>query len=177
MDKYFTLDSGIIETSRLLIRKEQLSDTEDVMSFINTDFVTKYNCYKPVTREKLTQNITERPEYVLFEKSDGRVIGTVGIHEDSMRFNPASCEICYLLAEEYARRGYMSEALRAIVRHLFESGREIVSARVFSENTASCRLLDSLGFHRDGCLRNAVVRFDGKCFDDCLWSVTKDELK
>ena len=175
MDRYFTV-GDVIETERLVIRREEAADADEILSFINSDFVTKYNCYKPLTREKLIKNIAERPEYVLCRKSDGRVIGTLGVHEDSMRFNPESCELCYLLAEEYARRGYMSEAIRAVAGSLFASGKKIVSARVFSDNAASRRLLESLGFRLDGCLRKAVIRFDGVLFDDCLYSVTEEEL-
>ena len=165
------------ETERLVIRRARPDDADDILSFINSEFVMRYNCYEPFSREKLTSVIETRPDWVLLEKCSGRVVGTVGVEEDSMRYNPKAAGLNYMLREDCARKGYMSEALTAILRELFDEGKEIISARIFSKNTASVRLVESLGFRREGMLRNAIVRYDGRCFDDCLYSITKEEFE
>lgn len=164
------------ETERLIIREARAEDADEILSFMNSEFCLRYNCYEPFSKEKLLGNIAKRPDRVLVEKKSGRIIGTIGVEEDSMRYNPRTAGLNYMLREDCARRGYMREALRAVIAELFDGGTELVSARVFSENEASLRLLESLGFCREGMLRRAVVRHDGKCFDDCLYSVTKEEL-
>ncbi|GHB24693.1 N-acetyltransferase [Pseudovibrio japonicus] len=57
----------------------------------------------------------------------------------------------YWLGEAYWGRGYMTEALRTVLRFGFEK-RSIVSfeAGVFRDNPASARLLDKMGFSEVG---------------------------
>lgn len=51
----------------------------------------------------------------------------------------------------------MKEALRAVLHELFtEEDLEVVAARVFTGNIASEKLLRSLGFVYEGCIRRCV---------------------
>ena len=76
----------------------------------------------------------------------------------------------------YTGHGYMKEALARILQALFDAGAERVAARAFAPNTASRRLLESLGFRQEGLLRRAVRGFGGVVFDDTLYSVARDEF-
>ena len=41
-----------LETERLILRKPQMTDVDDYMEFVNSEFVMRYNAMTPVTREK-----------------------------------------------------------------------------------------------------------------------------
>ena len=69
----------------------------------------------------------------------------------------------------------MYEALKLIIKELFEQGIEVISARVFVDNTASKKLLIKLGFVLEGHLRRAVKGFQGIIYDDLLFSLLKDD--
>jgi RimJ/RimL family protein N-acetyltransferase len=59
--------------------------------------------------------------------------------------------IGYWLGQPYWGRGYMSEAARAFIEHVFEvTGNETIYSGAVSENGASLRVQDKLGFVRNG---------------------------
>jgi RimJ/RimL family protein N-acetyltransferase len=57
----------------------------------------------------------------------------------------------YWIGEPYWGRGYMSEAARAFIAHVFASiPDDTIYSGAFRENAASLRIQDRLGFARDG---------------------------
>jgi len=82
----------------------------------------------------------------------------------------------YFLGEEYARKGYMTEALRGLITHIFETKPvAILTVRVFADNAASVALMEKLGFVHEGTLRHAVRSPDGVLHDDRLYSLLRAE--
>ena len=66
----------------------------------------------------------------------------------------------------------MTEALGAVVPYAFQTlGAPVLSARVFRENKASQRVLEKLGFTREGLLRRAVRCPGGQVHDDVPFSL------
>ncbi len=67
-------------------------------------------------------------------------------------------EIGYALASPYWSRGYMSEALPALVDHAFgRMGLNRLEADIDPRNVASARVLARLGFRREGILRERWI--------------------
>jgi RimJ/RimL family protein N-acetyltransferase len=59
--------------------------------------------------------------------------------------------IGYWLGQPYWGRGYMSEATRAFIAHVFDvTGENTLYSGAVSENAASLRVQEKLGFVRDG---------------------------
>jgi len=57
----------------------------------------------------------------------------------------------YWLGQPYWGRGYMTEAARVFITHLFASGAgDSIRSGAFSDNAASLRVQEKLGFVRDG---------------------------
>jgi RimJ/RimL family protein N-acetyltransferase len=83
-----------------------------------------------------------------------KLIGCVGLHSQ----DPAvpSFEIGYWLATEHTGKGYMTEAVEALVAwaHFRFKARRIV-IRADHRNRASWSIPERLGFRREGLLRNA----------------------
>ncbi len=172
--------SASLETARLLLRRPVAEDAASILAILRQPFVRRYNCLgEPPTVEKLAERLVRDSEnqFVICLRESGTVIGHIGLEEDPLRYRVESVCLDYYLGEEYARRGYMSEALKVLLTFLFgEGGLEIVSARAFSENAASLALLRKLGFVREGILRRAVRNFEGKVFDDVIFSLQKSEF-
>ena len=165
-----------IETLRLILRQPELKDVDDYLDFINSEFVLKYNAMSVTTREKLMDRFSAPDQgiFVLQRKDTGKVIGEIHIQEDSLRYGVASKELSYHLAEQHARKGYMKEAMNAIIEHLFKTENiECLSARCFSENRASLALLKSLGFEQNGCVPRCVKGYGGIVYDDVLHTLLR----
>lgn len=168
-----------LETERLVLRQPEKADAEPVRRLLQQPFVRRYNCLGELPAVcKLAEQLTRDPEnqLLLCLKSNGAVIGHIGMEPDPLRYRVESICLDYYLGEEYSRKGYMSEALNCVIEFLFcRRGAEAVCARSFSENAASIALLTKLGFVREGILRRAVRNFEGKVFDDVLFSLLKTE--
>ncbi len=172
----------VLKTERLILRKPERKDVDDYMEFVNTEFVNRYNAMSFVSREKAEARFADAEDdlscIVMELKSTGSVIGMIYTEEDSLRYGVASKEFSYFLREEDARKGYMKEALSALIEYFFENEKlSCVAARCFVPNVASQRLLESLGFTRDGVVRKCVKGYKDIVFDDCLYSLMREDWK
>lgn len=171
-----------LETNRLILRKPETRDVEAYLEFVNSEFVMRYNAMSPVTREKAEKQFSEAAGdwsvIGLAEKDTDRLIGMIYTGEDSLRYGVAAKEFSYFLREDAARQGFMKEALSALIGYFFEKERlDLVSARCFAPNVASQKLLESLGFHRDGTVRQCVKGYRDIVYDDCLYSLLREEFE
>lgn len=171
-----------LETKRLILRTPEPRDVADYMEFCNSEFVLHYNAMTPKTEaEVLAQFEDSGPDWktiAIARKDTGKVIGMVFTEEDSLRWGVASRELSYFLREEEARKGYMKEALHTVIGHLFETENlTCVAARCFAPNTASRRLLESLGFRCDGVVRQCVKGYGDVIYDDALYSLMREEFE
>ena len=84
-------------------------------------------------------------------------------------------EVGYALTTERQRRGVMGAALGQLLDDLFEHTRlERIEARCATDNTASQRVLEKLGFRREGVLRS-YFRLHGRRVDNYLYAVLASE--
>ena len=85
-------------------------------------------------------------------RESNSVIGTATLFYFSLENGRA--EIGYAMARAHWGKGYMNEALQALVTHAFEVMQlRRLEADVDPRNTASIRTLERLGFQREGYLR------------------------
>ena len=87
-----------------------------------------------------------------------------------------SAEIGYYLLPSYREKGYMVKSLYTFCDFLFRVGQlNKLYAQTGAFNMPSVRLLEHLGFHRDGVLRQHH-ELNGVLWDDYLYSLLADEL-
>ena len=82
-------------------------------------------------------------------RATGALIGNASLH----RFVDASrrCELGYALAQAHWGAGYVSEALRALLGYGFDTlDLNRIEADVDPRNEASARVLEKLGFQKEG---------------------------
>jgi len=88
----------------------------------------------------------------VFERASGDLLGSVEL--DGIDLRRSQAELGYWIRSDRTRRGYAVEAARALLRYAFETLRlHKVRADVAVDNHASARVLDKLGFVREGTLR------------------------
>jgi RimJ/RimL family protein N-acetyltransferase len=90
--------------------------------------------------------------WAIARRDDGAMLGTCSLFELSPANRRAS--IGYALGSAHWGNGYALEAARLAVEHAFGAmGLHRLEADVDPRNTASVKLLDRLGFTREGMLR------------------------
>jgi ribosomal-protein-serine acetyltransferase len=100
-------------------------------------------------------------------REDGALIGYLAaVHMDH---RVPKCELAYFLDVASRGKGWMLEALQLLLDYLFyQLGFNKVLCRVATENIASLRLLDALGFVREGLIRNDFRSGQG-VLGDCVY--------
>ena len=170
-----------IETERLILRNALPTDTESYHTLWNTPSVLKFNVMNPPDLQQAAAAVDAdaQSDKVLYiaQKENGQMIGQIFLEPDSLRYGVKSFIVSYSLMEEYGRKGYMTEALTAAIEYAFHAFQlDMVVSRVFADNIPSQRLLEKLGFTKEGTLRYAVQGYDGIVHDDMLFSLLREEF-
>lgn len=169
-----------METKNLIIRRAKIEDKNDLYEMLNSEFILRYNAMTPASSMIATEIVTKDADnpnaFYLESKKDHHLIGVVSFEEDSLRYLVNSLCLSYYMNEKYTGKGYMHEALVAIITHMFSTTEiELISARSFIANTPSQNVLIKLGFTKEGCLRQAVKGYKDIVYDDLLFSLLKKE--
>lgn len=110
---------------------------------------------------------------IAFHDQPQQLIGTCGFHpfdEENHRV-----EIGYDLAKVHWQRGIMTEALHAMFHYGFTTlNFNRIEAVTIPENVASRRLLEKLGFHQEGILRQRSFS-RGRYVDDVYFGLLQAE--
>lgn len=105
----------------------------------------------------------------LIRREDARLLGAITL--DNIRRGPSqSAQVGYWIGAEFARLGYMTEALAATVAHAFgalDIGR--IEAACLPENVASRALLERSGFVYEGVARS-YLQINGRWRDHVLYA-------
>jgi len=170
----------IVRTERLLLRPFEMSDVDAIMEYA-TDL--EWSRYLPVPQP---YRRTHAKEFVRSHRAadlsrsvgwaityDGVVAGGIDV-----RLCPEHrlAEIGYSIAPRLWGRGLCTEAARAVVDLCFANDPELgrVRASTDARNLASQRVLEKLGFTREGVLRqNRVVH--GEAVDEVWFGVLRSE--
>jgi len=117
-----------------------------------------------------------RIDYAIRLGADNRCIGFGQIVRID-RYNK-HCLLSIIIGDTSQRqKGYAAEALRQVIAVCFGPlGLHRVGAEIFSFNTPSIRLFESLGFVREGVKRESVWK-KGRFADECSYSLLRPEWR
>jgi [ribosomal protein S5]-alanine N-acetyltransferase len=107
--------------------------------------------------------------------ADGVFLGWVGV----TRWNPdhRSASLGYCLDEAASGQGYATEAARALLQWAFGAlDLNRVQAEADTRNAASARVLEKLGFEREGTLREDCI-VNGEVSDSWVYGLIKREWR
>lgn len=109
------------------------------------------------------------PESFFAIAVDGAAVGGIGFvpQQDVER---VSSEIGYWLGEAYWGRGIATDALIAVTRYAMDTqGFTRMFALPFSDNLASCRVLEKAGYVLEARLRKSAIK-DGRLCDQMQYA-------
>ena len=119
--------------------------------------------------------------YFLISKSTKTPFGIPigGITVSNIRYGVSrNCNIGYWMGEEFAGKGFMKLSVKAIARHIFEDLKLCrIEAACLPNNERSSKLLESIGFVREGHMRK-YLEINGVRHDHILFSLLdKDDMR
>ena len=175
----------IITTERVVLRWVSENDIDSLFEVFSDPQVMRYWSTPPYTdREaavQLQREIAAGNEnntmikWGLALRDSDRLIGTTTLFNLSLENGRA--ELGYAMGREHWGKGYMNEALQALVVHAFEvMNLRRLEADVDPRNTASIRTLERLGFQKEGYLRERW-HVNGEIQDALFYGLLRREFK
>jgi ribosomal-protein-alanine N-acetyltransferase len=173
-----------IETERLILRRVTRDDAQAMyQGWASDPEVTKYLTWPTYTSIDDAHNILKMwvAEYgkdnfylwAIVPKDLGQPIGTISVVESSESANWV--EIGYCIGRAWWRKGYVSEALKALITFFFEKvGVGRIQATHDPRNVNSGAVMRKCGMTCEGTLRRAAWNNQGIC-DASVYSILREE--
>jgi RimJ/RimL family protein N-acetyltransferase len=159
-------------------------EKEDVPLFLewlnNPEVFGEYNPLHQMSKaemEKVFDNPSDVKPFII-EKKDGSKIGFI-VHFHVLHLGTGSkqLEVGYTLVPSERGKGYGTEALEIMVDYLFLSKEVMrVQAQTDQRNVVSQKILEKVGFKREGTLRNNFFMW-GEWTDDYIYSIIREDWK
>ncbi|HEY7301140.1 MAG TPA: GNAT family protein [Xanthobacteraceae bacterium] len=172
----------------VVLRQPQMGDYPEwaALREASRDFLTPWEPTWPaddLTRASFRRRIRRYFEdqrgdlaypFFIFRRNDNVLVG--GLTLANVRRGCAqACTLGYWMGRNYARRGYMTAAVRAVIPFAFEALRlHRIEAACIPANVASIRLLEKTGFQREGFARQYLC-IDGTWQDHLLFARLKGD--
>ena len=177
-----------LETERLVLRVLTRDDVDAMLPHCSSDEVARYGDYEPARSVEDVAGIVDWGQKLLrdntgvlwgiFRRDDGSFLGQVNyvtMKDDNSTGSAHRAESGYAVTPVHWGSGYVPEALRSVVPYVFGTGTiNRVEALVHSKNLRSLRLLEKLGFRKEGVLQEYVL-WKGELWDMVLYSLLKSD--
>lgn len=158
MNAEFNIGNIVIETDRLILRAFKQSDLDDFFEYASVEGVGEmagwhHHENKGDTQEILNHFVNEDKTFALVLKETNKVIGSLGVERYGMEnelsefFGYKGREIGYVLGKAYWGKGLMPEAVKAVIRYLFEvADLDFLTCGYYCFNSQSKRVQEKCGF-------------------------------
>lgn len=173
-----------VETDRLVLRQRTIDDVPDMFAYVSLENVAYPAGLPPIATLEDEYDYFENRYYQNLEKANlpsgygitvkgsDRVIGSCDFnhhHEDDV------FEIGYMLHPDFWGRGYMTEAVSALIEIGFTLlNLHKVEIRCYGSNKQSQRVAEKLGFTLEARIRDRKDTQGNRC-DDLAYGLLKSE--
>ena len=167
-----TVTPRSLETVRLLIRPFQEEDADAFFACCQNPNLGNNAGWAPhktiEESREILQNVFIGQEniWAMILKDAQQLIGSIGIVPDPKRENPQVRMLGYWLDEAHWGKGYMTEAVQAVLNYGFnELQLSLITANCYPHNKRSQQVLERNGFIYEGVLHQAELTYNGNIFD------------
>jgi RimJ/RimL family protein N-acetyltransferase len=180
------IDPPLIETPRLVLRAPDASDAAAIQEAASRREIadtmislphpyTAGEAARYIARQQAQQSKGRGVTFIITDREGGRFCGLTELRDIDQEHSQA--ELSFWLAVEAWGRGYMYEAIPAVVRYGFATlGLNRIYAHHMLRNPASGRVLEKAGFRREGVLRQRVRKW-GRYEDVALWAILRGDWR
>jgi len=182
------MEFPVLESNRLVLKKLTHNYIDEVYNHFSDEQVNKYVDFESA------QSLEDAKEIIdwglnLFQNNNGILWGIfkkdkevflgqinyVLKADDNFNRNIHRAEIGFDLTPVFWGNGYMSEAIKVCNTFIFdEMNINRIEAIVHSLNTKAHKILESIGFKKEGILRE-YVQYKGEFWDMLYYSLLKKE--
>jgi RimJ/RimL family protein N-acetyltransferase len=145
----------VLETARLMLRAPCLDDAPEIAALANNPKIAEMTALipHPYSIEDATRWLSSLPDanghwnFAIVERDGKKLVGVCGYGKR----HDLGPEIGYWIGEPFWGRSYATEAIRAVVDHLFSAtALDEIAAGCRVTNVASRRVLEKCGFQWTG---------------------------
>ena len=175
-----------IETERLILRRLTVKDSKEAFDhWCSNPNVSRYTLWDTHKDESVTERLYTMWEkeyefndtfrWIVELKSTHELIGTIDVASKAyIRFGAVEIGYCY--GEDYWHKGYATEALKRVIRYLFdEVGEEVIYADYMEKNPNSGKVMNKAGMTYEGFKRGRVIDHDEIRNNIHSYSILKEE--
>ncbi len=172
-----------LEAQRIALRMLRPGDADEVYAVFSDPHVMRYWSSPPMTEPEQAAGYIEQihawfdrrggMQWGIVERDNDRVIGTVTLCAFSREHR--RCDIGYALASAHWHRGLAGEALGLALDFAFDTlGFGRIEADIDPRNAPSIRLVERMGFQREGLLRSRWC-IGGEMQDSALYGLLRSD--
>ncbi|KVN38601.1 GCN5 family acetyltransferase [Burkholderia pyrrocinia] len=178
-------EPATLTTARLTLRPLKEEDAHALFEIWSDAEAMRYFSFSVMAgldqaRERIARKLTTAADgtafnYVVESRETGEVLGDCALFHVNEQCRRA--EIGFSLKRRHWRSGYMGEAAGALVEHAFGAlNLNRLEADIDPRNVASARVLERLGFVREGLLRDRWIVGD-EVSDSALYGLLKKDRR
>jgi len=168
----------MLETERLILRRYKEDDFEAIHSYASTKENNLYMPWGPnteaETRAFIKMSMEREHHFVVILKETGALIGSCNLNQ-----REGKAELGWIIHRDHWKRGYGTEAARAVLKHGFETlNYHRIIARCDAENVGSYRIMEKIGMRREALYHDARPphKESKRAYsDELLYAMVKDE--
>lgn len=169
-----------IHSDRLLIREMESSDASAIFNYRSDAQTNQYQGWIPEKLEELNDFIENKIakefnqidtwfQLAIIVKESNELIGDIGLHF----LENETVELGATLAKDHHRKGYATEALKAVIVYLFnEIDKQKIKASIDPRNLASMAMIEKLGFKKEAHYKKSFF-LRGEWVDDVIYGLNK----
>ena len=177
------------ETERLVLRSLSRRDAPALLDYLvrNRDFLSEWEPLRdeayytlPSAQELIRAEHADHRRHSamklhLSKRGEKRIIGYVGL-SNIVRGAFLSCFAGCRLDRDEINRGYMTEAMREVIRIAFDGmGLHRIEANIIPRNVRSRRVVEKLGFTLEGMSRK-YLRINGVWEDHLHYALLNEKI-
>jgi ribosomal-protein-alanine N-acetyltransferase len=176
------MDQATVAGQRVYLRRPADSDRREFIALNRASVRFHRGLVSPPTQPKQFVDYLERcsrPDsacFLICLNADGAITGTINLSQ-IFRGGFQNAYLGYYIGAPYAGSGYMTEALRLILRYAFsELKLHRLEANIQPGNSASIALVRRAGFSREGFSRR-YLKICGRWRDHERWAIIAEDWK
>jgi ribosomal-protein-alanine N-acetyltransferase len=180
MEELFRVKS--LETERLVLRTMTLNDIDFIYDLFSKPETNRYSVYEDIKSREEAIDLYDKfmkpgsPTHFRLGvelKETQELVGTLGFYAYNKEHKRA--EMGFDLLKSHWGKGIMTEAVRALIRYGFEEMElNRIEATVDPENIRSIRLLERMGFMKEGRLRKRHF-YKVRYHDELVFGILKED--
>jgi [ribosomal protein S5]-alanine N-acetyltransferase len=176
------LNNAAVIGEKVFLRHPSVRDREELIALNRASTRLHRNLASPPTRPEQFHAFLTRCRridcacFLICRLEDNAIVGTINLSQ-IFRGGFQNAYLGYYIGERYAGQGYMTEALKLMLRYAFLKLKlHRLEANVQPENVASISLVRRAGFVREGYSRR-YLKICGQWRDHERWALIAEDWK